>query len=125
MADGAAKVAQALTQDHAGFSAGRLELWGIALVRPNDLNYELTSAQAKGDTLTLTFHDGSTLVLEGAEGLSAAKKTLAIASARKGTWTEAGSPPLTAELQGKQLWVTTRSGREPRALPKSPALFLA
>jgi hypothetical protein len=46
-------IADEIRKAHLQFEAGRIEIWGVATVRPNDLSYRIVDATVQGDRLDL------------------------------------------------------------------------
>ena len=85
MGNDAAQAASELGK-HKGLTFGTIELWGLMAVRPEDAQYELKGATAKGDQLEIELDEqGSKAVImvTGASGVKAGKGFVTVEKASR------------------------------------------
>ena len=85
MGNDAAQAAGELNKQK-GFTTGSIELWGLMAVRPDDVQYELKGAAAKGDHLEVELDAQGTQVVihvTGASGVKAGKGFVSIEKASR------------------------------------------
>jgi hypothetical protein len=91
MPSDAQSIAHAINQRHKGFAAGRIELWGAAAVRPNDVVYVITGARAVGNRLDLELEDagdgGGPISVFDPAGFSGDDGELVLQTASRVAWT--------------------------------------
>jgi hypothetical protein len=113
----------------AQFEAGRIEIWGVATVRPNDLSYRIVDASVHGDRLDLHLASPYDMVppisIFEPRGLKVVPEGLEIASASRISWDPDGAVPWDAVLRGNTAEIKAPfSGVHQHPITEQPALFL-
>lgn len=124
MSTEAERIANAIAAKHLKFSAGQIEVWGAAAVRPNDQTYVVVGARASGAQVELQLEvQGSRvgpLVIHDPAGFSADDERITIEGASRITL----KPVLDARHSAGHVEMTGASGTHQRTTGGKPALLL-
>jgi hypothetical protein len=129
MSHEAQTIAGEIRKAHLQFEAGRIEIWGVATVRPNDLSYRILDATVHGDRLDIhlasPYDTVPPISIFEPRGLKVVPEGLEIASASRITWDPDDAGAWDAVLRGSTADIKAPvSGVHQQPVAGLPALFL-
>lgn len=129
MSHEAQSIADEIRKAHSQFEAGRIEIWGVATVRPNDLSYRIVDATVHGDRLDLHLKSPYDAVppisIFEPRGLKVVPEGLEITHASRITWDPDNAGAWDAVVRGSTAEIKAPvSGVHQHPVAGQPALFL-